>query len=178
MANKLIIKEDITDWRDEVLQKEVIVNKEQDVLNLISDGVSTALTARATIVSRELGETLTDIVRPNKLLIMIGAMKDVSILVKSQRHEVATPSGRTFMSCDYIGKGKIKDEEDINSYVETQSKDGLRNAENYLNKVIPGHVWNRLINIVDAGGDIVPLAEALKSRIDDMVDKILEPKDP
>ena len=175
MTPDLFIKENITDWRDEVLQKEAVVKDDKDILDLIDDGVSTALIARSAIVSRELGEAPPDIVRPNKPLMMTGAMMDVSVIVKSQKHEVVTPSGKTYMSGDYIGKGKSKDDDDTPSYVEVQSEDGLRNAENYLANVIPGHIWNRFVNVVDAGGDVVPLAEALKLRIDDMIERIFEP---
>jgi len=169
---KLYVQEDITDWRDGVKEQGIEVINKEDILDLIDEGVSTSAIAQATVVGREEKKTPEDIIRGNKLLLLTGAMQDISGIVKDQWRKVVAPSGRAFNSNRYIGKAL--NEEDEASYVDAQTVTGVSNAINYLENVIPGHIWNRLMNLIDAGEDIVPHAEKLKDRIDHYVKILLE----
>jgi hypothetical protein len=181
---KLVIKEDITDWMDEALRDENIIASEEDVYQALVSGLSTAKLARATIVSRELKKAPEEIIRPNKILLMAGAIADVISLAHKKKVEVTTESGRTYEINAFVGKGhtnengngEVENETDSGpSFVALGDKLALDRSLLYLASVVPGHIWHRLLTIYQCGGDVRQAAIVLQATIDQMVEKILEP---
>ena len=183
--NCKILEIDYTDWHDEVMNAEEMVATQDDVFALIDKGRQTSQIAKSAIVSREVGVTKEDIIKPNKMLLMTGAMLNVSSIVKSRKQDVMTESGKTYQINEYIGKvgkrnGKPKKQDDSkaeeeqypDNYQQSISDDGLRLAMRYLVRVIPGHIWNHLLIVYQNDGDYKQAAEQLKASIDAMVDRL------
>ena len=60
-------------------------------------------------------------------------------------------------------------------YVSSDSEEALRRAMNYLENVIPGHIFERLKVVAIAGGNVEAAANALKDEIDEQVARLTEP---
>lgn len=182
MTNRLYIREDISDWQDEAFRAEIIITNERDMLDALASGSHTAQVARAAIVSRELGKAPEDIMRPNKVLLTIGAMQDVISTAHKVKIEVETSNGAVYEAPAFVGKGnkdeapeetEEKDPEDTGpSFVAARSPLALERARRYMSNVVPGHVWNRLLLIHHNGGSVQAEAEELKAKIDEMVNRI------
>lgn len=187
----LFIHEDITDWRDEVFRDELIIMEEKDILDALGQGSHTAKVARAAIVSREIGKAPANIVRPNKTLLTIGAMQDVTQIAHKVKAEVTAADGAVYDAPAFIGRGNIeelieapeddepeegKDEIDLGpSFVGIHDPMARQRAERHLFRVVPGHIWNRLLIVHEGGGDVALVALELKDKIDEMVRRITEP---
>ena len=179
--DKLFIKEDITDWYEETMRNETIVENDNDIISLLDKGNHSAKIARSAIVSRELGKAPSDILRPNKVLLTAGALNDISYIVKKVTLEVKGKGGKTYEAPGYVGRiGRMPDEdeekpndEEEPSYVRTKSTIGLNRAEAYLTTTIPTHIWNRLLVVKANGGDVKECANQLIENIEQMVDRLV-----
>lgn len=172
MTNKkLYVRADITEWRDEAFQDEFIPKDKEEILEAIEAGMHTAQVARATVVSRELKEAPEDIIRENRLLLQVGAMQDISQIVLREKSEVETNSGKTWYIPSFIGS---VEDDNGHSYVPTDSTKGKERAEKYLQSVVVGHIRNRLATIFTNGGDVKDSAMWLKTKIDSLVDELVE----
>lgn len=182
MEDKLFIHEDVTDWRDEALKKEMIITDEGDVLRALENGAHTAEVGRAIIVSRLMGQAPEDIIQPNRILITIGAMRGVAQIVRKQKVDVEVENKEVYQAPAYIGKWQrderaekdVTEEDTGPSYVKSDDPIALARALHYLDKVIPGHIWNALLIAYSNDGDIVNAADRLKSEIDHMVQMIVK----
>lgn len=179
---KFVIPIDATDWRDEVMHNEMVIEKEEDIVDAIAKGKQTAEVARAVIVNRELGHAPSDIIRPNRILLMTGAQADIADLFHSKTMaEFTARNGKTYAVPGFIGKGKQEtpdaDEKADGveleaSYVEIQSDDGIERNRHYLSKTVTGWIWNRFGQLKAAGADVRQAADELKAAVDEMVEKI------
>lgn len=184
--SELFIHENITDWMHETLRDESIIESDQDIIHALAKGGSTAKVARAAIVSREMGKAPSDIVRPNKMLLNVGAQMDITQMMHNEKTIVKTSSGEHPVS-SYIGIVKEKEQpgdEDAPeeeeqpkkyepSFVSIDSAEALERSIGYLERVVPGHIWNRLLVVHEAGGDVRNEADKVKQIIDDMVSRIV-----
>lgn len=178
-TQKLYIKEDITDWRDETYKRESIIKNREDIVELGSSGLHTAVIARSAIVSREIGEAPEDILRPNKTLLIAGAQLDVSHVLTSEKAEIETESGKKYSIQAFVGNVRERSEKDGDeedeprepgiSYIPYDDPDALDRAIKYLQNIVPGHIFNRFKQIYASGGDVEAAAEQLKLRIDEFV---------
>jgi hypothetical protein len=174
MTNKkLYLKADISDWRDEAYQDEFLPESKDEIMDAVETGKHTAEIARATIVSREVGHAPDDIIRENKLLVMSGAMNDISRMVRNTKTEIETVSGKTWKVPAFLGHPTGEDVEQ--SYVSTDTNKGKVWAEKYLETAVVSHIRNRLATIYQNGGDVTEAADKLKSRIDGLIAGLLEP---
>lgn len=203
MPSKLVVKTDITDWRDECLRQEPTIETDDDLVRLTAkEGYSTAKVGRWAIVMRELEQAPDDIIKPNKLLMQAGARAEVATKVSSRKTWVEMPSGVRVEVRDHIGRphrgeGEPTGEKENGDnaltfeagveavipqstpeppYVPGGSEAALRRATNYLENIVPGHIFERLKDIAFAGGDVEVAADALKDEIDRQVLRLTEPR--
>jgi len=181
MNNKLL-EIDYTDWYDDVMRAEETIQCKDDIFTMINNGKRTSDIAKSAIVSRE--EDLLeaeDIIKPNKMLLLSGAMANIAGIVKRRKHDIKMENGKTYYMPEYIGKSGRRDKGDKkendsddypDNYQQSVSDEGLRLAERYLLKVIPGHIFNQLLIIRENGGDVQKIAEQLKDNIDLMIDRL------
>ncbi len=184
MTEKLIIKTDITDWQEEALKNELLPENEDAIYKALDNGLSSAVITRAVIVSREKQIAPSDIIRPNKLLLHAGGQQDIIRIAHKRKLEVKTENGKSYNVPAYVGTVAEKIDENAaedetkpevdNSFVRSQSIEGLRRAIDYMEKIIPGYVWGRLLIIYENGGDVRNEADKLKETIDEHVNKILK----
>ena len=182
MTDKLIIETDITDWRDEAYRDELMPTNDEEIIDAISNGKSTAQLARATIVSRELGNAPDDILRPVKILWMSGAAVDIGQKVRSKTVTIETEDGKTYEAKAYIGKSgrphltKDDEEEDTDdggpSYVDSDNPLMAERAHNYITRTVPGHIWERMKQLKYCDADYKAAARTLKKEIDNMVKRL------
>lgn len=188
---KLYIREDISDWRDETFQDETIIEQEDDIFAALEQGISTPKIARAALVSRELGKAPADLIRSNKVLLNVGAMADVIAIAHKPKVKVQTKNGE-YDAPAFVGKVATRqlEEEQVEGEPEIEETetepddsgpsfvrlgDDLagRRAQDYLDRIVPGHIWNRLLIIHSAGGDVRQAALEVKGKIDEMVGRIV-----
>jgi len=199
MSSKLIVKTDITDWRDECLRYEPTIRTVDDLVALVVDeNRSTGEAARMAIVMRELGHAPDDILKPNKLLLHAGGRAEVAIKVSARKVQAEMPNGSTYSVREFVGipgrgegvasdvdVGQVAFEAEVQDavteaasgphYVPSDSADGLMRAMNYLVNTIPGYIFERLKIIALAGGDVEAAADTLKEEIDRQVMQLTEP---
>jgi len=187
--DKLIISDDYTDWLEEVIKAEMIIEKKDDIYKAIDEGKHTAQIARAVVVSRELKKMPFDIINCNKSLLNLGAQLGIISLAHQKKTQVETVNGHVYDINAYVGKGQVTegiiDEvvtegdnpvDDGPSYEASGTKLALERAVRYVVKVVPGHIWNHLLHIAKGHGDVRVVAEELKANIDRMVEQICDPK--
>jgi hypothetical protein len=176
MSEKLIVKTDITDWQEEALQSEFLPENEEAIYKALDNGISSAKITRAVIVAREKQIAPTDIIRSNKLLLHAGGVLDIIRIAHKRKLEVETESGKSYDVPAYVGSVADKDDEKEtdNSFVNSDSAEGMRRAIDYMEKIIPGYIWGRLLIIHNFGGDVRNEADKLKQNIDEMINRILE----
>lgn len=178
---------DITDWMLDAASKEMFVKDEEDAIDLIANGVSTAETARAMLTSRALGIAPVDVLRPSKLLLQTGAMGDVAIMIRNQKVDVQTKDA-VYELPMYIGRiGRMPEidedgpdmdedtevEDDGPSYIMRKTPMGLDRAQNDLDKRIPTSIFNCLLTVYMNNGSVTDAAKELKKRIDGMVKQVV-----
>ena len=173
------IRIDVTDYCEETLRNETVITSKDDIIEHAKNGKSTGEMARSVIASRVLGHAPMDIINSDKMIHHTGARVEVSGIISSESHEVTTKNGHVYESRTYLGKvgrkptgddGELP--EDKNNYVVAKSNDGYERAINYLDRVVPGHIWNRLLTIYENRGDVERAAASLKNNIDEMVKKL------
>ena len=165
----LVIRIPVEDWEESAKLREAVVATEDDILNRIDDGDSTAEIARDYLVCREVGLADEEVIRPNKFLLNLGAAHDVSSIVRKVKRRARTKEDEEDVPV-YIGKIGRQAEEG-NSYVRYDDPEAIPRVEHYILHVIPGHVRNRLANYRDNGGDIRELVGRLKQVMDELVDR-------
>lgn len=170
-AAKIVI--DIRDWRDKTIQEETLVSSEDDVYRMLEEGMSTSDIAVSTLVSRELGVAPQGIIRPNKVLIRLGAMEDASKIWADKKREIRAANGRRVKAKLYVGKNNPESDEP--SYVNSEKDPdaALKRSTEYLLNVVPGHVRNALVQVYAGGGDVQEVADMLIDKIQYMTDKLV-----
>jgi hypothetical protein len=170
MAKKLEVKIDITDWGEEYQDKALDVSSEDEIIERAKEGVKPSEMSRLTIAARELGCVPEDVLRPNKILLMIGGAVSVSNMIARRVKESSLSNGKSVkmreLTCATEGVEK-------QVVVDASSETGFQNAVNYLLNVVPGYIYSRLVIIADHGGDVQEYANQLKALIDDMVSKLV-----
>lgn len=172
--NKLYIHEDVTDWQEKILQAELIIADEDAIFEAIDDGVSTRDIAMGVVVSQLRGDAPPDLIPPVKLLVLDGGQAAIIRKAHTKRVTVQTKSGE-YKANQYVGKvlDKSDSENEHVSYVNNGSPEALDRAINYLANVVPGHIWMRLLEVHNSGGDVKAAADELIDRIIAMVEKIV-----
>ncbi len=167
---------DVTDWEDEVKRSEDFIDSDDELFRLVEKGKKTGEIAKSIIISRQSGIAPDDIIRPDKVLYLVGAMTDVHQKVVRQKHKVTTESGANYESRSYVGAVKDEDEEkpdgDGDFYISSHSSEAIIRANKYLDNVAPGHIWNRLLIIYENEGDVEQAADEFKAKIDKMVERL------
>jgi len=176
--NSRTLEIDYTDWYDDVMRAEETIQCKDDIFTMINNGKRTSDIAKSAIVSREVGLLETeDAIKPNKMLLLSGAMANVASIVKRSKYSVVTENGKKYYVPEYIGRSgrrdnKKQDDAYPDNYQQSVSDEGLRLAERYLTRVIPGHIFNHLLIVHENGGDVQKIAEILKDNIDMMIDRL------
>lgn len=189
----LVIKININDYRDDTMRKEIEIKSKDDIIEaLTKDGHSTADVARATLVARELELAPENIIRPNKVLVTVSAMQDVSrIAHHNSRKVVHTPKGDHFVPTIVARaasfpveisaeEDEVEQEEqekrtidDGPSFVPYLGENSVSRTYDYFNRIIPGHIKERLVTLYANGEDVRKAADDLKAMIDRLVDEII-----
>lgn len=180
MSKKKEIKIDYTDWYEAAARDESFIADEQGIFQAVEDGKSTGRIAADLLASRAEGIAPVDIARPDKALLHSGMMTDVAAKVTAKKHEVRTNDGKTFRVRDYAGQVKTGEDEDGNgggndvSYVASMSDKGAERAKNYLECVVPGHIWNRIMIVFEREGiaGVEQEVAKLNAKIAEMVERL------
>lgn len=189
MTGKLIIYVDITDLEEDSKRKELMPESEEDIVEELANGRSPLEIGSSVLVTRERGRAPQDIIRPNKLLLQSGAQMDIISIAHRQKLKMKTESGKEYQLPKFIGtvaehKENGKEEEDAEetqaneeiSYVSSESAEGMRRSIEYLERIVPGHIRNRLYVIYHNGGDVRNEADKLIETINEIVGE-LQPRD-
>jgi hypothetical protein len=190
VGKKLVVQEDITDWRDECMRYEEDVVDKDDLVRLVTEGgFSTVQVGRMAIVHRELGTAPGDILRSNKTLLASAASDEVGTRAAQCKREIEMPSGRTYAVRQFAGPAgrppkpdgeaslQAPAPDEGRSYAKFDSDRGMARVTHYLENIVPGHIFERLKQIAAAGGDVGSAADTLHDKIDEMVQRLVEPSE-
>ena len=169
---KMVLTIDVEDWHQEALRDESPIAAAGDILERLEKGEHTAEVARKTIIWREKGVGDGAALPPNKLLLLAGAQQRVSRLAARQRHEVEGKDGKMFAARSFVG-AVDSDDGNEQSYVMYDDKQAVDRANEYLENMVPGHIWRRLLTVYENGGDVKAAARQLKRTIDEQVGKLV-----
>ncbi len=180
----LNINIDITDWQEEAERDENFIMSEEDILTAIRQGIPSIKAARILIVSQELGLTKERISRPNKVLLNVGAQADAIAVIHKAKTKVRVANGAEYNVNELVGYTPEKADENSDepiekevytgpSFFDIHDKRSLESAIRYMENIIPGYIWGRLIVIYENGGDVRNEAEKLKQAIDEMINRIV-----
>lgn len=179
MAKKeLTIVTPIGDWESEYLHEEIDVSSEEAVIAArLSGDVSPQQLGRFVIVARERKETEPDIIPPNKVLLSTAASAETRLILTRRQEPVETPSGRTYEAPAFVGPVHTPDDEveEVEPFVKLTDPKAEGRALGYLTRAVPGHIWKRLLIVAAHGGDIAAAAQIVHDKVDEMVERLMEP---
>lgn len=187
MTTKTLIKIDITDWVDEHDQAEPKISTEDDLIKLVTENKRTTAQAfRMATAARERGLAPADILPANKLILQTGGVLNINSLIARRMKEVRLANGSMTTVREFAAP--VREEEEGQLTCDTQqgrapspslefftpslSEEGNERAVDYLLKRVPGYVYGRLKIIAANGGDVAAAADALKTKIDEMVTRL------
>ncbi len=174
----LIVNTDITDWGDDFNKKKPNVGSNDEIIKRRLEGMHLAEISRHIIAGRELEEVPLDIIKPNKILLMMGGSSEV--IGKTQgKTKVELPNGSEVKVRDYVapvtdGEKNGDDNGISNAIVKSSNKEAAGRAASYLLKVCSGRIYNRLAIIAKYGkpGDVEKFGEQLKAIVDEFMVKL------
>jgi hypothetical protein len=172
---RLYVKEDIEDWHQEYKDNDrPALDKENLVVEFVVDAEhSTAEAGRMLIAIRELLGLPEDFVMDNRLMLQVGAQREVLRMIEKQKTSVKAKGGKRLKTRKYIsqrwGNAGEEDAGEHTGFVHVDTEEGERRARNYLMNTIVAKIFERLKAIKLHGGDVKAVAEELKSAIDDRV---------
>lgn len=183
MTKKLVIGIDITDWRDEMqrIEPREIQTADDIVALVVDDGHKMVDVGKFAVVQEEMSVTKKPVITSRIMQIKNAARADVNVIIANRKRTVETESGKKYDVREFVAVPSTKlgdaDNAEIaelgeNPVVSFDSEPGLNRCLYYLRKVVPGHIWNRLVQIHGAGGDVDAIVDEMKAEIDDMVGRL------
>lgn len=180
---------DIGDWVDEAKRAEVeFADKDVLLAEHVRNQWTPLRAGRLAIAARHLGRAPGDLLPANKLLLNTGAAVDI-VQTFARRRRQARIDGKKYQVRAYVGSVRTEspdddgamhsdtvapDESVEETFILSTSEEGATRAREYLEKVVPGHVWSRLLILAEHGEPVAEIAEALKARVDEMVERLTE----
>lgn len=187
MSSKTFVKVDVTDWKDEALREEAVPQTNEELVSLaVRQGMSARTAARYAIAARAAGLAPDDVLPNDKVLLGNGGGLVVHMMVANAKERIKI-GNREYLARKYKAIQKQEKEPSDNGdqselevesalpehgYTQLGTQVSIENAINYLRNRVPGHIWNRLIEIAAAEGDVKTAAEELIDKIGEMVDKL------
>lgn len=174
MTDQIII--DIADWAEDARRAEVdFADKDALLAEHVKNKWTPLRTGRLAIAARHIGRAPEGILPACKMLLNTGAAVDI-VLTFARKRRKARVDGKEYMTREFVGA--VADEEGFVSpgetYVPSASDEGSTRAREYLENTVPGHIWSRLLILAEHGAPVGEIAEALKTRIDKMVEKLTQ----
>ena len=168
----------IGDWEEEYLRDEVDVSSEDAVITVrLQTNIGPAQLGRSLVVARERNETEPDIIPKNKPLLNIAASLSARKILTKQQEPVETPSGKVYNAPSFVGPVSTPNDEPdgIEPFVRLHDPEAVELALGYLERAVPGHIWKRLLVVAANEGDIEEAAQIVHDKIDEMVERLMEP---
>lgn len=163
----------VPDWVEEHSQLEADVSTEDKIIDLmIATKMSAAKAARVAIIAREKKQAPEDIVPANKLLLNTGGAMAIQQAVARRTRKVQLENGNTVNVRELVAP-VADNPTNVGGIVDTQDPQALQRALDYLLKIVPGYVNNRLEIIAINGGDVVQAANEFKQKVDEMVSRLV-----
>jgi len=163
------IRIDATDWAEQALLAETEIQGDEDVVKMADAGYTTGQMACILVGGRALGIVPAHTLKSDKLLLYGGARAEVATKYAACKRQAELANGKTVEVREYVGPspGREDDNEEdtLKTFVRSESDEGMRLAERYLDRTVPGHVYGHLKIIAANGGDVTAAAEALASKV-------------
>lgn len=179
MAKKeLTLVMPIGDWEDEYLRYKADVSSEDAVIERRLEGnISPAQLGRFIIIARELNETKPDIIPQNKPLLNIAASLSARRILTKRQEPVETPGGKVYDAPSFVGPVSTPSNEldGIKPFVRLHDPEAIALALGYLERAVPGHIWRRLLVVAANDGNIEKAAQIVHDKVDEMVERLMEP---
>ena len=172
-----IIEIEYGDWLKEWEASPIKPKTSEDIIStMLETQMSPTQMARLAIVGREQGHADENIVRSNKLSLILGVAQDISQTISSRMVDVEI-NGKVFRAREFVGTVQTEDSEEGEAdggqtLVDMHDPIAVERATRYLFNLVTGHAWKRLVILAANGEDVESIAETLKSRIDEMVERL------
>jgi hypothetical protein len=181
------------DWDEEFLSLEEQAGTLEDLVQLaVEKGLTTPQIARLHIVQRERGEAEDGVIADNKTLFQNGATSGVDLAFnrlwveielngkKNRVRQLVGDQGRETQDDDPDESTMefAVGEDDGKSWYKLGSNGARENAEHYIDKVIPGHIWGRLLVLHESEGNPIEAIDRLHQCLDGMRDEFDELEPP
>jgi len=157
------IKIDATDWAEDYEKEEPKIKSKTDLI-VARQQYHAADVAKYTLIARERGDAESDIVKPNKLLLLSGAVLDIAQYVASATRTIVIGEGDNARELDireYIAPVKNGDDEDSSDapIISTEGEQAVEFARRYLLKDVIGRVRGRLEIFAGNGESVREIAQ-------------------
>jgi len=191
--SKVAVSIDVTDWAEKALRAEEMPQSESDLFAMAVDqGLSARETAQMAIAARAMGESPVDILPDNKVLLGDGGRYRMDAMIRNavRRIEIAGKE-YTVREATSVVQEDAPESDDGPQTLELEAeaatggvlpKDGYiragtpqsaENARRYLQRKVPGHIWERLKEIAAAGEDPHGAVEELIAAVREMEERLV-----
>ena len=184
---KKYLKIDRTDWYEQFVAEEPDVTSEEALIARAREGMSTTRIAQHAITARAEKVAPADILPADKLMLLSGGRAHISVMLACQKREVKLANGSTFNVREFVAS--VHDEEpdngdgdsvladevpafDNRGWIDSGDPLASKRAAQYLDRVVPGHIWNRLAIIAQNDGDVKEAASVLLGKVGDMIERL------
>jgi len=179
-AKKTVIEIQIDDWVEEWQNSPVKPRNQSDIIAAMQETpIKPTQMGRLVLAGRELGEADADILRPNRLTLLLGAAYQVTRMIGEKRVDVQvgdkTYSARQFIANVENGHDVESEESsDAETAVLVDIYDALavERATKYLFTTVCGFIWERMLILAANKQDVEDVADTLKVYIDNMVERL------
>ena len=169
---------DVSDWRDRGLRLEEVPQSEEELVQMAAErGLGARETAEIYMGLRAAGIAPDDMLDDDKSLLSDGGTLNVHQRVALQRKRIEI-MGREYSARAWTGvcKNEPRDGDGLDDQIEMEmdvealedgevplpgqgylklgTEESVQSALNALQKIVPGHIKNRAIEIAAGGGDV------------------------
>jgi len=190
------VRIDVSDWWNDALHTEEMPQTEGDLAALaVREGYSARRAAQIAIAARVMSKSPEDILPDDKNLLGTGGASAVHMAIAIQKKQIEI-NGKEYRARQFTAVCPEEQEDEPepdaeqqefeqtveplerppelpdHGYVKLGTDKSLENALRYLRRRVPGHVWNRLVEIKAAEGNVREAADELVARIYQMVGEL------
>ncbi len=172
MSKKTVISIDVSDWAEAALRNEEAPQTRDELTDLsLSKGYTATEAARIGMSQRAGGNSPAEILPDDKNLLSDGGAMSVHMMIARAKRTIEI-KGQEYEA--RIATANIQEEEESTdrNYTLLGTEQNCENAKRYLLHRVPGHVWNRLLEIHEGGGDLRDIGKQLIAIIEGFIGKL------
>jgi hypothetical protein len=187
-----VIKIDVTDWREAALKAERVPQTKDDLIEIAVDNEYTARqAAQFYLACRAAGLSPDDLLSDDKHIFGSGGGLETHLLIANLKKRIEI-NGKLIRARQYKAIQQKEDQPTdgdqleleaetllpVHGYTRLGTEASCENALRYLVRIVTGHIRNRLVEIAASKGDVRAAADALIAKINEIVEELINEKEP